>query len=857
MGLTFPYQFKLRRIDRPAGHSSEVGFVCREQGNLGTRQWSRVIQGEIPARLSEGAGEINDGSGVTYTAWERLHSGGQGANEADDLSRYRYAQGVYTGDDTELYLQPAWTTLTKNTGVLPAGQVVKQILPWAIQRSIVTSNSVGTITTEVHDNGLLTAGTYYYAITSVSATGNESAPSTQFSVAPGNAKNSVRINWSAVPASAKYNVYRGTINNGTKNLVGSVTGDATRTSPTGFVYRFVDTGEAPPGSVLSGSASAAVTTNVRRLLVFADDGTMTYLYEVPYVNDKLGTAIAPLTVKNVSNADATSLSGKLDANACTIYQNRVYIPTYTDDGTQLNRVLYYDSSAIVPLQIRDITNGVSARRYVADATRRLWAFIGNAAFHCADPQATNPEWQGPLAVGDPALPITSALVYGGTGASDSATYIAKPDGLFRMLETAEGAGKSFERVTSLGMTDAATGAFLVEHRGELYIGAREQLFRYNLATVDSSEPNKNRGLPSSLRGQYLAAVSSGRHCYVLSVPASNITPGATPQYGYQHVVETEQGEAWHQYVLFQTGVFSETMPSAGDRWAGRCLVLLGAEMTQDERAVLLMSGGDGGNDLVSVPVRLGTERLREAKGYTARATGTLVLPPYYGGAKAIAKNWHWIQVAQHLLTAPNAATLTVDAREMRPSNPAPTLWTTIGTRTSSATGLFYTTPGTYRQYVSFPAVGATPGQVWCSEGIQIRLTLSRGTDGITPVFENAVVTSSETKNTLRRWVYIVDFNQQAGLKNRARIYNTHTEMVTAIDALEDFAANMYPWIHTDMLGRESVVRVDVQYVQPENVLEQWNQEDAPQIEWIKMAASVTITELYNTRSYPGSTENGS
>jgi hypothetical protein len=506
----------------------------------------------------------------------------------------------------------------------------------------------------------------------------------------------------------------------------------------------------------------------------------------------------------------------------------VVLPTWdSSTGTQVMRYLEWDNSKASPhkIQRKDLT-GAYGHLAVADDAKRLWLFQHHIATYAADPFATSPEWSGPIPVGTAAFPVKRALIYGGSDTNDSALYMTKADGLYRILEVLDEEGVAHvatraEQVHPFGIAHADNGTLLEFHRGELYFNVGEEIWRYTIGQVDSASPVKKSDLgaiPSSLRGRFWDGVSSGRYFYGL-VSKDDGT-------GYQQLLETRTGEEWHQVHISDTNTFSETSAHANDRWTGRAMALVGPTQTNSQTAYVLFAGGTGNNTLYRVPIRQGIERLRDVSGYVPRASGVLEFPLWHGAEGGQEKVFHWVQAVQDVSTLPNGATLTfagsLDKSELTSSETL--AYETYVTKTADANGYFYAaeTLDEATRLTYFRQRLSGPDTTRRGVGLQLRMTMTRNTGGtITPVFGPISLTHSLADVTLFRWgidTTIAD-NQEA--LDHSPIPGSADERLNNL--LYVICRNDQHIEYTSPTGSTHHVRVDIGT--PFAPL--WNEEEAP------------------------------
>jgi hypothetical protein len=773
MPLPWPYTFSFRvgGVDYP--------FVTRDAEGPGDIPWSITTFGAIPSRLSEGGGGENDGSNVSWQTWDNLHRGGMGAREASDPTRYAYARGVYCGDDGEVYLAPTATAFTNDSGVLDGAKTIKQVLPWLIPVGNVVSASaltptvtLTTGTTSAHDS----VANLYYAVTAVTASGEGAISNASAGTGAVSATTGVLVYWAEAPGATSYKLYRGTSATvANMELVTEIPRyKVQRVGATDYIYH--DKNQRPPAGkkVPATSISTPSTVLKNRVLVLASNTTTSYLYlvanQASYDDGAADSTIqGNLAVLPVSSGTTpeTSWSGTFALNSACIYQNRVVLPTWdSSTGTQVMRYLEWDNSKASPhkIQRKDLT-GAYGHLAVADDAKRLWLFQHHIATYAADPFATSPEWSGPIPVGTAAFPVKRALIYGGSDTNDSALYLTKGDGLYRILEVLDEEGVAHvatraEKVVDFGLAHADNGSMLVEHRGELYINVGEEIWRYTIGQVDSAGPNKEKALPATLQGRFWDGVSTGRYFYGLTSRDDGT--------GYQQLLETRTGEEWHQLHLSDTNTFSETTASihANDSWIGRCVAAVGPTQTNSTAAYLLFAGDktDGtqpNQTLYRIPIRRSIERLRDATGYVPRASGVLEFPLWHGAEGGQEKVFHWVQAVQDVSTLPNGATLTfagsLDKSELTTGETLS--YETYVTKTADANGYFYSaeTLDEATRLTYFRQRLSGPDTTRRGVGLQLRMTMTRNTGGtITPVFGPISLTHSLTDVSLFRWTYDIE-----------------------------------------------------------------------------------------------------
>jgi hypothetical protein len=560
MAIPAPYHFKLRWAN-----GSDVGFLCASPSDrVGTVPWSQQLYGTIPARLSSGAPEINTEANVTFASWDGLHGGGMGAYIATDFSRYRYARGVYAGDDNEYHLHAQHIPIGSHVDLSAAtgSKVIRQILVWSVpaqQAPITPGAGTATGVNGTH-HGQMPPGTYGYRVASISAAG-ESIPNATFSnTLPAGTAGGHYLSWPAVNGALGYAIY-GRVG-GNELLLDVVAGYPVKKSYAGWTYQYHDKGDRTPTSGSPRATHAPYTTSARtEIVVVYDDGNDTTLGRMGYTVDGSGSLVLNSQVELLPvNGNATSTftgglrtesaiqplgySGISGAFAC-VYRNRLILPAATYDRTTRPLMLYWNqpivSNAVISEQL---TNAPVATRSYNDSDRRLWLFNRNEAFWSSNPFATEPIWNGPIYVGSAEYDIIDAEAFGGHEAAPTqALYISKADGLFRILSTENGTEPYAEKVISLGPPHALNGCFLLQHQGELIVGVEDGVHRYSIGRADKIGPNDDQGLPPSLRPHLVNAASIGNHLVTLSNGAQSTRITSR---GYQQLLETKTGDAWHQ-----------------------------------------------------------------------------------------------------------------------------------------------------------------------------------------------------------------------------------------------------------------------------------------------------------------------
>jgi hypothetical protein len=590
----------------------------------------------------------------------------------------------------------------------------------------------------------------------------------------------------------------------------------------------------------------------RVLLVVCSDSANTTLYQVPYngTAGALGTSLAYFAPWNQTNQGSV-YPGVVEYNGCTIYQNRVILMTTNANESQPPGMIYYDADqpGSTPWQIRGL-DGPKGRIALGDGDRRLWVFNWHQASWCGEPFVPQPEWQGPINVGGADLPVLAALLYGGSQATvdspaiDGALYLCKADGLYRIVEGADGPERRAERVASFGLADPQNGVTMWEHNGELWVAARAQLFRYTIGSASESDPNDDGAIPLTLQGYVMDGQSTGRHSYLLTV-----APG-----GHQQILETRNGEAFHQYFVSKSAAFNEVAP-AGDRWTGRCLALVSPHHTNDAGARLLFAGGVHGNQLWSQPLRRGSEKLRQATGYTPIAQGELTLPVFFGESRYSEKVWHWVSVVQDAATAPVGATLRVDGRFERPAAaPQPYEALTLNanradgdplrtTLETGSDGRFYTT-NSFRQEMS----GKTRRKERKSDGIGLRLVFGPG-GGVTPVLRGVVLGLTPSIQALQRWTFDIEIALRQRAQNGAQFLDTAEQVFAKKAQLVAFARNSGPVVFTDQTGAERIVWVTLSPFRYPRWKDHKNTNNVAEVLPYTISCQVILTELYNDLDY--------
>jgi hypothetical protein len=473
--------------------------------------------------------------------------------------------------------------------------------------------------------------------------------------------------------------------------------------------------------------------------------------------------------------------------------------------------------------------------------------------------------------------INSALVYGGGQSADSALYIAKPEGLFRILDTESGPSQRAELVMELGVADEHTGQVLVEHRGELYIGVGGEVFRYNLGQIDAASWNKDHGLPVTMDGHTRAAASTGRHLYVMVVPPNNSFLSKALVFGYQQVVETTHGEAWHQVHTSANAKVpsttpleadaSETQALTPDRWNGASLEVLSPVATHSSWACLLFAGGESGNKLYRLPIRIGNEKLRETLlpwgatptyGYMPRTVASLILPPFYSSRRLIEKVWHWVQISQKPVTVPDVARMQIYARLIQPAvNSATSSYVGLTANMNGATaaqGGYLFRSNFFRQEFRYwdiynPLVpAANPFGRGVSDGIDLKFYFSAGNqvgDLRAPaVLLDPTIAFSEASAALRTWVLNVNIAMLTLLPDGTTILLTEEQVTDQVARLEAFATNTGAIIVTDPLDQELIVRVDLGPMRVPQREMRYDQAGFLMTDNLSYNVQVTLTELF-------------
>lgn len=585
----------------------------------------------------------------------------------------------------------------------------------------------------------------------------------------------------------------------------------------------------------------------------------------------------------------TRLPGTIEPSSCTIWLSQIVVPTTSPDGTQPMVRVWYDSSlADDPagfehhLRYREMT-GILGQLAYAESSRRLWRVYRNLAYWSADPFGGDPDWTGPTAIGPTDYDVLQMIAYGGAkNSSDSAMYFTKPDGLYRILDTQSGPGNRAEWLTTFGVADVRYGRPLVEHRGELYIGAGEHILRYTIANVDLTGPNRDGGLPQSLRSALSGgAASTSRHLYV----GGGADRGGDGMGRYRQILETEQGEAWHQ-------VWSSTPPDAffqselgqgppTDISSPAPLLVIvppdlhGTPESSAGRTTLVYTTGQ--HAFVGFfPLRHASERLREAPGYLPR-TGLVQidLPIFFGGSRYIEKIWHWLQWAQSSRTRPAVGSyIGMDITPWQPSYTDQPVYD-VSRRISldptgtdakwllvDDTGRIYT-----HEFFRQEITGMRQQHVVRSEGISIRLWLHQQpatAASQTLVMEEAVLTSSDVSVALGRWVFSCELALQTTATSRRQAanaqeppladgelppagahYKTIVEFYEAYDQLTELARNSTPLVLTDATGLEHICRMDLGRRIPRAWYNSYLDTGEAAVLPKQVSFDVTFTELYN------------
>jgi hypothetical protein len=815
-------------------------------------------------------------------------------------------------DTTILSVDTGADTITLSTGVgVTAGVGVtlsqyqpahkyslRQVLSWNNPKraSVAVPGVPDASGIEQGDYPNVGASNSYYYITSLSKSGVESLPTTAsdlvtFDDTP--ATKGALVTWTDSPGAVAYNIYRGPDAGTatTATLIGSVNATFKATWSNGVSYRFRDTWALPISTTTPPAAgdlrTLATTANTPlSLLIYSEDLTETTRIYVgvrdedgPTGTDTaIGVTYAALKVTKWDD-DATnsySIPGTLQQNAASVYQNRVMLPCQKVDGTLDMLALGYDSAdAGIEVKYKSISRFAADRTY-ADSNRRLWFASGNILYWSSDVLAANAEWTGPIYVGEPHFPIGSLIVYGGTQAEDSALFVGKGDGLFRVLNTESGPGSFAEKVSPLGQPSPYNGCFMVEHRGELYIGSRSQVLRYSLARIDGTDPNADGGLPRVLTGFALDGVSTGRHFYMLYRSPANGLSGMSAATSYQQVLESKEGASWHQihhsyvWVAEDPGddpldnPFDEqAYPATEDAWLGRVLGIVDPIMAGDGTTWLYLAGGApetatattsdaGGNQVWKIPVRSGVEALHEVQGYSAAATyaarveegaAFMQFPPYTTADTSIKKTWHWVEARQSFETVPTDTAIWFYGTPLRSGEHVHDVTEDdqISAVFSDPDGRFW--PPGEEERMFFPGIDDEdqPSRTeWVSEAISLRW-LMIADNGVTPVISQIILASSPSNQALRRWTFNIEMALNQMLEQPGgTIYNTTAEMYAAYQQLLEYAKNDKPVVIVDPWGDQAVARVDLNGINAE----QWTQVDDVTYYPEATTGTVVVTEFY-------------
>jgi len=440
-----------------------------------------------------------------------------------------------------------------------------------------------------------------------------------------------------------------------------------------FIYKGEALGETRPPEYTIGVSD----TRRDMVVIVSTDGIRTYLYRL----DLHGTTSTLAPIQPVSDIQVAGseqivpgVRGTITPHSCTIWNGQLLIPTTDSSGRQAITRVWYDSTKGnhadgYSLKFRyRVSEGILGHLVYAENTRRLWRIYKNLAYWSSDPFGGTPEWTGPISIGNNEYDVTQAISYGGAkNSSDSATYFTKPDGLYRILDTDQGPSRRAEWITTFGVPDLNYGYPLIDHRGELYIGIGENMLRYTIANVDLAGPNRDRGLVQSLRGWCGGAISTNRHLYI----GTGMRYPDKKHFFYQQILETEQGEAWHQIRWHgpDGNQFLEVMPEAtgspdfgapdGVGW-GPILLAVPADMSSGDS----VAHGDGWTTMVATtgyhgdievfPIRNAGERLRESRGYQPDTRPAMLELPktFSGNNRPLDQIWHYLRVAQVKLTQP-------------------------------------------------------------------------------------------------------------------------------------------------------------------------------------------------------------
>lgn len=833
----------------------------------------------------------NDGAGFNVGCWVRVDSL-TGAQQHTRIT-------AKTGD--VLTLSPAIdiTGISVDWRVLQLAQQIKQLLPWMIPATTpdaltAPANIAVTAAGDKRDVSLLGANEkWFFVFTKLSPWG-ESLRSGPVMHTIGTTVQAIDIQFGSNSGSESadgvtyaantrdyagvtgYVIYgyRGeaadTLASFNKDLlrkvatIGVRSNQQVNTPKPRHTFRGETLTEGQPPEYTAGTSATAYN----KLIAIACDEQWTYFYEVTVGTSSTIALLAP--VHDVDDSFFGRIVGTVARDSCTVWNGQLIVPTTNSNGMQAMARLWWDDSKATDLRFRARGMiGILGHLAYAEGTRRLWRCYKNLLWWSSDPFTGDPVWTGPIAVGTAEHDVKHMLSYGGAkNSSDSALYLTKANGLYRVLDTDLGPSNRAEWITDFGIPDTRYGSPLVEHRGELYIGAGTNMMRYTIGSFDLVGANRDRGLPVSLQGSFTSAVSTNRHLYV--AVGHEESSMAAKYYG--QILETEQGEAWHQFwcsVPTNALSFSESAaPDFTEALPGGHLLVVPANWVSNSLGpVLLHSVTAPAEQVRWQPLRRAGERLREAPAYLPREGGILVLPKYYADSRYIEKVWHWLQLAQSQRTVPTTlCQVRADVELEQPSRTA-TGWTPVTWNQNipggdnnywlitadafgAPSGYLYSNH-LYRQEIT----GAERQRVMRSEGISLRIKLKQATasDTIPLVLEEIVLTSSEVSLSLGRWIFSCEMAMQTisprgttedGV-TAGRELDTVAEFWAARERLNDFARNSDPLVLTDAGGEEHIVRMDLGRIVPRAWNNNYQSDGTGFVEPKSLAFDVTFTELYN------------
>lgn len=638
-----------------------------------------------------------------------------------------------------------------------------------------------------------------------------------------------------------------------------------------FSFKRDDLIEGAPPEYVAGTSSA----DESRIMMIASDLWDTFLYTMTFTSEISANIANLLLVSDVDESLPGRVQGMMEEDAACIWNGQLIVPTTNEEGTRGITRVWYDSSKglhgsgySLKWRSREL-QGILGHRVYAESQRRMWRVYKNLAYWSSDPLGGDADWQGPYAVGSSEYTVKAIISYGGAkNSSDSAVYFTKADGLYRILDTSDGPQNRVEWICSFGVPHITYGWPLVEHRGELYIGCGTSIMRYTIASNDLIGPDRDHGLPSSLRGWCGGMASTGRHLY-LGYGHDPLL--ATTGDVYLQILETEQGESWHQvhYAggtaadVWETGFYVEDagpMPTGESGYPPLLHIVPSSQTNDSGLTALIFTTGERMN-LAVMPIRAGGERLYEAVGYHARNGGVLTLPLYYGGAQYVEKVWYWMSAAQDKKTVPAGGTgIKLEVQIHQPSIEQWD-WTPISQNPHELTGeeqywlrcgASWTDPpgvgrlygdNNYRQEIS----GADRQRVIRSEGIRLRVRIEDDEDNTQPLVLNEIVlTYAEVSLALGRYQYSAELAMNQKLEGESTLERTTVEEFFAdYDALIGFSSNSDPLILTKPDGEEKLVWMNLGRIFPEGWKAGFLANGTPFCLPMKYSFNVVFTELYN------------